>query len=122
MQLIAKRRPNNGKWSLTLNGAAKNAIVEVRLQNTMNGKEAVHLVECDTYGTALVDYPDFGQHVAVSLRVLDENNAETVHELSFADCSDTKLVMLLPNEPKPPQPQTEAVDDGATLPHEGEAE
>lgn len=82
MQIQADQK--DGAYNLTLSGAPAGSVVEVRFQNTMNGNNVVNTVEVDGSGNALVGTPrDFGQHMAISARVLTVENSEEVHNLVY---------------------------------------
>jgi len=95
MQIKADQK--DGAYILTLSGAPAGSVVEVRFQNTMNGNNSVSTTEVDGNGNSTIPLPrDFGQHMAMSLRVLTVENSEEVHNMIYVPqaVNSTSLVAV----------------------------
>jgi hypothetical protein len=98
MQIVATLDQSH-KYNLLLSGAPSKCVVEVRFQNTMNGVTAVDLIETDVLGNAHISTPnDFGQHTAVSARVLTEGNDVELHPFTYAFDSTPNRLRLVSSD------------------------
>jgi hypothetical protein len=69
----------DGVYELTLSEAPAGSIVELRLQNTMNGATEVDTVDVGDSGTVKLATPaHFGQSFSITGRLLDNDNFHLV--------------------------------------------
>ncbi len=99
MKLRALLNVHNKKWAVRLHGVERSSIVEVRIQNTMTGRHIEQYIEADHEGMAVIDLPDFGQHYAITLRVLTANNSEVLHRMYF-DATDSLTRLTMSSNPE----------------------
>lgn len=92
IELVAECAPD-GTFACNLYNLPPLAIAEVRLQDTMKGGEKVIIVEADDHGSAKIDIPNFGQHLAPRVRLLTEGDSGRVRDLAYsADSNSERLI------------------------------
>jgi len=104
MQIIATMKA--GAYSLTLDGAPPKSVIELRLQNTLNGMSEVQTVTADGSGKALIATPvNFGGSFSLTARLLTESNDLQVHDFILTvDGDDLHYTQPKPTVTTPPQP------------------
>jgi hypothetical protein len=94
MKLIAHQRCNSSRWDVSLRHVEPHAVVELRITNTMNGRQVEHYVESDGEGLAVVDIPDFDEHHSILARVLTESNGQVLHRFLFDSKDDPRKLSM----------------------------
>jgi hypothetical protein len=119
MLQVSADMADDGSFEWKLTGAPPKCVVEVRLQNTINGSNAVSVVETDANGNAPIAYKQFGQHVSINVRVLNEEQQNTVHSLVYDSATTDTHLSLSANEDVTPESLPLSVSD-ETLVAQGE--
>jgi len=88
----------NGKWDVMLHYCEPKTVIEIRIRDTMNGKHTDQYVEADHRGIAVVDIPQFGKHLDITLRELNTNALELQRLHVIATKKQNRITMSTHDE------------------------
>jgi hypothetical protein len=95
MEIIATRNVM-GRYDVSLRGAEPGAIGEVTVQNTMDGRVSVHVVEVGSDGNATIPLVSFHTGCSVRLKMLTKENKTTdTYGFVFMPSTDPNALRMI---------------------------